>query len=571
MVRIPLLTISLVFAVAWLPTDVGSQPLGATDSTSASANAADGSAPAHDAEVVARINDDKITIKRFKGSYVRHLIQTGENDTPQQRFSHLNDLIDTYLLAEVARDRGLEDADYQSYIDLEIRKVVGGRYFEVAFADSLPDPSEAEVREAFRRTNEKVILRHLFFRTSAEARAARNRLQNGADFVELANEIFETSRFDSTAGTLGAAEYWDLDDAVAEAAWPLQVGEYSEPVRSRYGWHILRVEDRLRNPILTADAFERRREDLAHRVRARRFRLDGSRFVRAFMDSLDVDVNVEAMSTLRTIVIRELAQEDAPQMPRTTLESEEVAVIKDDFSGESTLATYVFDGVRRVFTAADYFEWLGHLPYDEVRHRTAASVGRALRNQVLAERGLTMGLHNDPIVLDEIEYRASAYLAAALRNELRREPDVVPTESDLREAYERLGYGKLENARADYWHIKFDVLAAAEEAKSRIESGDVEPSAFAQFETQSGADLTSTSELNTYIRTAPLKMPVIVGVADDEWHVLRVDDRSIEYNRFEDVRHEIEATVGPFLPEIHLLRALREKANIEIDLDLLHG
>jgi len=521
-----------------------------------------------DVRVVARVDSDSITVERFNASYVQHLIQTGQNDTPQRRYAHLNDLIDTHLLAEAARLRGLEDAEYLEYIDLEIRKVVGGRFFEIAFVDSLPDPTEAEVLEAFHRTNEKVRLRQLFFADPKAADAAYARLSEGADFLGLANEVFSTASFDSTAGDLGLAEYWDLDDAVAEAAFGLSVGEYTEPIRSRYGWHILRLEDRIRNPLLTQHQFDLRREDLSNRVRARRFRLEGSRFVRSFMESLEVEVDAETMHALQDLIARELTGVDDSQPPRVALESHEVAAIEEDFSGESVLATYELDGRRESFTAAGYFEWIAHLPYGEVRHRTAASVGRALRNHALAQKGLSLGLGDDPSVRDEVEYRASLYLAEALRKKLREESDVTPTEAELREAYDRLGFRKLEKAEADFWHIQFENPTEAEEARAAIDAALASPSAFPTFERRDEFDLTSLDELGVYIQKAPLDTPVVMGTGDGSWHLVRVDQRSIEYTSFEDVRDDLEAKYRPYVPEVRLLRSLRDDAEIDIDVDL---
>jgi parvulin-like peptidyl-prolyl isomerase len=517
------------------------------------------------ARVVARVNDDSITVGRFNASYVRHLIETGQNDTPQRRYTHLNDLIDSYLLAEAARDHGLEDTDYRAYLDLEIQKIVGGRFFEVAFADSFPDPPEADVLEAFRRTKEQVVLRHLFFRRPDDAEAAYRRLQQGADFAALANEVFETAIYDPEAGNLGVAEYWDLDDAVAEAVWPLEVGAYTEPVRSRYGWHILRLEDRLRNPILTEDEYLRRREDLGLRVRARRFRLEGSRFVRKFMEGLGVEVNTGALHALRETIVRTLAPESEATPPRVALESGEVATIRGDFSAETVLATYVWEGRRRAFTTAEYFTWAGHLPYGEVRHRTAASVGRALRNHVLAQQGFQRGLQDDPIVRDEIEYRAALYLADALRMELRREADADPTEHELQEAYDRLGYRRLEKAEADYWHLTFEALADAENAKNAIQMQEAVPDSFKTFTERRAADLTALDELGIYLQKAPLQTPVVIGTGDGGWHVVRVAERTIVYTSLDAVRNELEEKIRSYVPEVRLLRALRAEADIEID------
>lgn len=520
--------------------------------------------------IIAHVDDDSISVERFNALYVQHLIQTGQNDTRTRRYLHLNDMIDMHLLAEEGRRRGLEDAEFLEYIDLEIRKVVGGRFFEIAFADSFPEPSEADVIEAFRRTKEKVILRHLFFSNPDQAQAAYERLEAGEDFLMLANEIFETTEFDSSAGYLGVAEYWDLDDAVAEVAFGLPVNGYSEPVRSRYGWHVLHLEDRIRNPILTQDEFERRREDIGNRVRARRFRLEGSRFVRTFMESLDVEIDTDAMHALREAVLRTVpgSEMEAGRPQRVSIESHEVTAIRNDFSGETILATYQLNGQRIDFTARDYFEWMPHLPFGEIRNRTAASVGRALRNSALAEQGLSLGLQDDPRVLEEVEHRASLFLAEALRTRLRTQGDVEPTESELREAFERLDFRTLKKAEANFWHIDFEDFTEAETAKNEIASGARTPDSYTGYAQHHGFDLRDANQLAGYVRRAPLSTPVVVGTGDGSWHVVQVDERQIEYTTFEDARADVEDRLAPYLPEIRLLPELRDRAVIEVNEDL---
>lgn len=526
------------------------------------------SAQPADDRIVARVNDAAITVEQFNATYVQRLIQTGGNDTPAARHAHLNDLIDAYLFGEEARRRGLDDAAYDDYIDVEIKKVVGGRFFEVAFADSVKDPTDPEVRDAFRKTKEKLILRQLFFTDADAAAEAYERLQSGEDFLALANEVYNTESFDSTAGLLGEAEYWDLDDSVAVATFDLALGEYTPPIRTKFGWHILRVEDRLRNPILTESEFQRRRDDLWHRVRARRFRLEGDRFVRRFMDSLSVTVNEEAMHALRDVILAALPADDDSPTPRVSLDAEEVVAIEEHFSPESELATYVMDGETKSFRAHQYFEWLPHLPYGEVKNRTAASVGRALRNEAMAERGLSLGLQRDPDVEREVLYRSSMYLAEKLREKLRREAAANPTESELREAYERLDYRTLEKAEADYWHLQFESLAEAEEARDAITAGSSAPASFETYAAYEDRDLTEIGELGTHLQRAPLETPVVVGTGDGGWHVVEVQDRAIEYVEFEDAREEIQEKVGPYIPEIRLTRELREEADIEINHEL---
>lgn len=529
-----------------------------------------GAAPTYaqvpDSAVVARVNGVPITAARFESTYLERLIHSGRNDTPDERLLHLEALIDMYLLAEEARARGLEGAAYDAYMDRRIKATVGSRYFAVALLDTLPEPTEAELRAAFLNSRDRVAVRHLLYPSREAAEAAHARLRRGADFVALANEAFDTPAYDSTAGYLGHAGYWELADAFAEAAYTLDVGAYSEPVRTRYGWHIVRVEERILDPLPTESGYQYQRQYVRSQTRQRRLRLEGDRFVRTFMEGLDVDVNEPALRALQTIIREAVETPGAASARRPVLAAEEVASIRGDLEAETALATYSLDGYTYTFTAGDYARWLPELPGSEVRNRTAASVGRALRNEALAQAGLARGLEADPRVVEEVRYHAARYLAGALRDTLRHEPaGDEPTEAELRTGFDLLGYAKLQAATATYWQIPFASAGEGETALQQIIAGEREAASFAGYVQHQDADLLARDALRSHVRRAPLETPLLIGTGDDGWFVVSVQQRTLERTSFDEARPALEDALRPELPALRLLRRLRGQRHIEVD------
>jgi peptidyl-prolyl cis-trans isomerase C len=101
-----------------------------------------------------------------------------------------------------------------------------------------------------------VHARHILFRVanpndekaSKEAedkvKAAIARLKNGEDFAKLANELTEDPSGKKDGGDLG---YFTKDQMVPEfsaAAFKLEKGQISDPIKTQFGWHVLKVEDR---------------------------------------------------------------------------------------------------------------------------------------------------------------------------------------------------------------------------------------------------------------------------------------------------------------------------------------
>jgi peptidyl-prolyl cis-trans isomerase D len=94
----------------------------------------------------------------------------------------------------------------------------------------------------------------------AQAKAARERLLNGESFDDVALEVSQDAGTATQGGDLGFFERGVNDPALDDTAFALEEGGLSEVVRSPYGFHILRVDEKL--PAHTP-SFEELREGLA--------------------------------------------------------------------------------------------------------------------------------------------------------------------------------------------------------------------------------------------------------------------------------------------------------------------
>lgn len=90
-----------------------------------------------------------------------------------------------------------------------------------------------------------------------------NKIQSGEDFAEAAKQYSEGPSKD-TGGYLGTFKKEDMVEPFAEKAFSLAEGEVSEPVRTQFGWHIIKTEKI--NPATTvslAEAKDAIRNELA--------------------------------------------------------------------------------------------------------------------------------------------------------------------------------------------------------------------------------------------------------------------------------------------------------------------
>lgn len=108
---------------------------------------------------------------------------------------------------------------------------------------------------------EQIHAQHILTTTKEGAEKLRQQLLAGADFTTLANTESK-EQLDAiaqgqlpTGGDLGwfPKEDSGLVETFVEGAWPVQVGQISEPVETTFGWHIIKVLERDPKRELPAD------------------------------------------------------------------------------------------------------------------------------------------------------------------------------------------------------------------------------------------------------------------------------------------------------------------------------
>jgi peptidyl-prolyl cis-trans isomerase D len=154
--------------------------------------------------------------------------------------------------------------------DAAIQALLAAREQEVrdlyaARADEYDVPERARARHVLVRVAEGSSQEE-----EAEARArveaALARIRGGEEFAAVAEEVSEDPGSKANGGDLGFFRRGQMVEAFDQAAFSLEPGAVSEPVRSVYGWHLIRVEERKPAELRS---FEDVRADLAHEILGR--------------------------------------------------------------------------------------------------------------------------------------------------------------------------------------------------------------------------------------------------------------------------------------------------------------
>ena len=165
-------------------------------------------------------------------------------------------LIDLALVAKSAEKQKLaESTDFARRMAYFREKVLMEYLLASTTKGSVTDEAMKKVYDdaaGAKKGDMEVRARHILVPTEDEAKAAVKRLQAGEDFAKLAAELSKDPG--SEGGDLG---YFTKDKMVpefADAAFKLDVGKLSDPVKSQFGWHVIKVEDKRAKPFPSFDS-----------------------------------------------------------------------------------------------------------------------------------------------------------------------------------------------------------------------------------------------------------------------------------------------------------------------------
>lgn len=117
-------------------------------------------------------------------------------------------------------------------------------------------PTDEELQTLFNdlKMNESVRASHILVKTEDEAKAVIDRLNKGESFEDLAKELSIDSSSKDKGGDLDYFNYTDMVQPFSEAAFSMEIGQVSEPVKSDYGYHIIKVTDKKVDSSITLES-----------------------------------------------------------------------------------------------------------------------------------------------------------------------------------------------------------------------------------------------------------------------------------------------------------------------------
>ncbi len=169
----------------------------------------------------------------------------------------LDQLIDRRIIVLAARKQGLDkDPAVQKQIERSTDNAMQNALLSRDIAPTLTDDAiKARYERDFanKSGDEEVHARHILVPDEDQAKAIIAQLKAGGDFAELAKQNSKDPGA-ASGGDLGFFKKSDMLPEFADATFALKVGEYTQtPVKTRFGWHIIKLEERRAAPPVTLE------------------------------------------------------------------------------------------------------------------------------------------------------------------------------------------------------------------------------------------------------------------------------------------------------------------------------
>ncbi len=245
-----------------------------------------GAVPAAEDPVVARVDGVDIRKTAVLRAYEELPEQYRQLPMDSLLAPLLERVIDDELLRAEAERRGLaEDPAVRAELARARAAVLREALLERVVSEASSPDKLARLYEELKDQPEFQVeearLSHILVATEEEARAVIEALDAGADFASLARER-STGPSAAQGGDLGWVQREQLVTEFSAAAFALAPGEYTRtPVQTRFGWHVIRLEDKRS----TVPAFEEVEGELRLQV--------ARAAIRALLESLREGATIE--------------------------------------------------------------------------------------------------------------------------------------------------------------------------------------------------------------------------------------------------------------------------------------
>ena len=382
-------------------------------------------------KTVATVGDYDITTQEFSDFFQSAAYPFA---SAQDEFDKGREILDSMIV-----NRLLVQAAYEKNIDKleELNRVVLANkdkfLLDVLYKLYVADKAvvaDAEVKDFYDKLQYKIRASHILVKDIDTAQALLEQVQAGENFEKLAYDYSIDPSAKRNKGDLGYFLWGALVDEFQQVAFAMEPGEVSPPVESSYGFHIIKVVDRLPND--QRGDFESMKSDLKRQLNGKKRMQLMQDYFSAINDKYPITIDTTTCSYL----LRKREFLYPPQILETLPKGDFDIEQLDRNERELVLATW--DGGQ--MTIIEYLEKAKQIPshmkptFDD-HDSLAVTVFELKKLEILTYEALREGLDKDPEYVRKVRLFKELSMADIMRNDSLPRP-LPPDDGMLRQYYD---------------------------------------------------------------------------------------------------------------------------------------
>jgi peptidyl-prolyl cis-trans isomerase C len=210
-------------------------------------------APVDPTKVIARVNGMDITQGDLAIAAADPALQLPDIPDTQKLDLLAGYLIDLKLGAKAAEASKVSTApDFARKLAYNKDKTLLDEYLNQTAKSAVTQEAARKLYDETVKTmtpDAEVRARHILVDSEDDAKKAYQRVKGGEDFAKVAGEVSKDPGSKTDGGDLGFFTKDRMVEVFADTAFKLEPGQISEPVKSQFGWHVIKVEEKRNKPV----------------------------------------------------------------------------------------------------------------------------------------------------------------------------------------------------------------------------------------------------------------------------------------------------------------------------------
>ena len=383
-----------------------------------------------DNPTLAVVGNQNITLKDFNLVYgnLRTQYATAEEEFEGKK-GLLDSMVITRLLINSAYEKNIDKLEELARIVLANRNqfLLDALYQDLVIKKAVP--SDAEIKDFYNRLEYQIRASHILLKDADTARAIFERVKTGENFEKLAYDYSIDPSAKKNRGDLGYFLWGAMVEEFQTTAFAMEPGEVSQPVKSRFGYHIIKLVDKVPNDL------RREFDEVKNSVEIQLTGLNRRKILYNFLDSIQVAYKV-TIDTATCDYLLYKRRELYPPNILSTLPKNDFALEQLD-RNEKELVLASWEGGQ--ITLLEYLSLIQRYPrisrpnfdaYDSLK----AFVFRLKTNEILSLEATKLGLDEEEYFKNKIAKFKELNMADIMRIDSIPRPS-PPTEEDARNYY----------------------------------------------------------------------------------------------------------------------------------------